>query len=730
MHRKGYGGIDRFKLAAAILVVAIHTGPLSAWLPYADFVLTGIVARLAVPFLFMASGFFFFGKLSGERRSDSASLRKFSLRVCALYGAGILVYVPFNVYNGYFDESPGIGSILKDLVFDGTFYHLWYLPALILGTWIVFGLRAVFSEKGVLAAASALYAIALPGDSYYGLTGLSPMLTVAYDGLFMIFDYTRNGLFFAPIYIALGALAARRPLRDRPKRAYAAAFAVSMACLLGEGVALHAANWPRHDSMYAALVPAVYSLFRLLQSGEGKERLHERALSAWIYLLHPMAIVLVRAAAKLTGTVPLFVEDRIVYFLSIVFLSVLLSEAGIRLLRIRERSAPSKHRVWAEIDLDRLAHNLGQLRSVVPAGTEIMAVVKANAYGHGSYRVAKRLSEEGVRSFAVAEIDEAIELRRRGIKGELLVLGYTPTHRLSDIAGYDLTQTAVDADDAERLQACGEPLKIQVKIDTGLGRLGESFERPERILSMYRHDRLTVTGTYSHLASADRPKTEAAFTRMQFRRFEETVARIKEAGLAPGRLHIQSSYGMLNYDCAGMDMARPGIALYGLLSNEKDRTRKAVELLPALSLKTTVILVKAVRKGERIGYGGAFEAERDSVIATLSIGYADGISRELSERGGCVLIRGRKARIVGAVCMDQMLADVTDIAGVRQGDAATLIGEDGGQELTVGEMARRTGTISNEIVAAIGNRVERVYVSKPRRKRGRQINWRALALRG
>ncbi|MFC4601070.1 serine racemase VanT catalytic subunit [Cohnella hongkongensis] len=397
----------------------------------------------------------------------------------------------------------------------------------------------------------------------------------------------------------------------------------------------------------------------------------------------------------------------------------LLSEAGPQPLRLRQRPAPAKARAWVEVDLDRLAHNLGQLRSAAPGGTEIMAVVKANAYGHGGFRVAKRLYEEGVRSFAVAEVEEAIELRRRGIRGEVLVLGYTPTHRLADIVRYDLTQTAVDADDAERLQAYGAPLKIQVKIDTGMRRLGESFDKPERILSMYRHDRLLVTGTYSHLASSDRPESEAAFTRLQFRRFEEAVSRVREAGFDPGRLHIQSSYGLLNYDFPGMDIVRAGIALYGLLSREEDRTRKAVDLLPALSLKTTVILVKQVREGEGIGYGGAFVAERDSVIATLSIGYADGIARELSERGGCVLIRGRKVRIVGAVCMDQMLADVTDVEGVSQGDTATLIGEDGWHRLTAGEMARRAGTISNEIVSSIGSRIKRIYVASSPGKKSR-----------
>ncbi|TVX99947.1 serine racemase VanT catalytic subunit [Cohnella terricola] len=373
----------------------------------------------------------------------------------------------------------------------------------------------------------------------------------------------------------------------------------------------------------------------------------------------------------------------------------------------------SKHRVWAEIDMDHLAHNLRQLQHIVPSGTEIMAVVKADAYGHGVSGIAKRLEDEGVGFFAVADVDEAVALRRRSIRGEILVLGYTATNRLRDIVKYSLTQTAVGAEDAERLQAYGAPMKIHVKIDTGLGRLGESFEHLDRILSMYRHSRLQVTGTFSHLASADQGEAEGkAFTIAQIRRFQDILGQIRNAGYDPGRLHIQSSYGILNYEVKGMDFVRPGIALYGLLSSDGDETRSVVDLRPVLSLKATVVLVKKVHEGETIGYGGSFMASRSSIVATLSVGYADGIARKLSERGGCVLIRGQRARIVGKICMDQMLVDVTDIADVRQGDIATLIGEDGGQMVTAGEWAWRTETITNEIVASIGSRVERVYISK------------------
>jgi len=371
------------------------------------------------------------------------------------------------------------------------------------------------------------------------------------------------------------------------------------------------------------------------------------------------------------------------------------------------------HRVWAEINLDNLAHNLGQLQRIVPPGTAIMAVVKADAYGHGAYGIAKRLEDEGVGFFAVAEVDEGVALRRRSIRGEILVLGYTVTSRLQDIVRYSLTQTAVDAEDAERLQAYGASMKIHVKIDTGMGRLGESFEHPDRILSMYRHNRLQVTGTFSHLASADQQDSEGRmFTSAQIRRFQEILGQIRSAGYDPGRLHIQSSYGILNYEMKGMDFVRPGIALYGLLSSDEDKTRSVVDLRPVLSLKASVVLVKKVREGEAIGYGGSFTASRNSVVATLSVGYADGIARKLSEKGGWVLIRGQRARIIGRICMDHMLADVTDIEGVHQGDTATLIGEDGGQTITAGELARRAGTITNEILASIGSRVERVFVSK------------------
>lgn len=717
MPKIGYGGVDRFRLAAALLVIANHTGPLTSISANADFLLTGIVARLANAFFFMASGYFLFGLMQGDGRQDRAALGKMLGRLGWFYGAGILLYLPLNIYAGYFDRTRGALSYAEDIVFNGTFYHLWYLPAAMLGICIVYALRTALPDRWVLAAAAVLYALGLLGDSYYGVTAQSGVLTSFYDALFHGFEYTRNGLFFAPLYVALGALAARRPLRVRFGGGYAAATAASLGLLLAEGVLLRSADYPRHDSMYIFMVPTAYALFRLLLAWGGASRRSLRSVCSWMYLLHPLAIVLVRGIAEQTGTEPLLLRTSPVYFAAVSALSALLSGAVVFLsafLRRRRNRQPAQaapSRAWTEIDLDRLEHNWRALQAAAK-GMRLMAVVKADAYGHGGVPVAKRLYRAGARSFAVAEVNEGIALRRAGIRGDILVLGCTPTPRLGDLVRYRLTQTVVGADDAERLQAYGKKLDVHVKIDTGLNRLGERFDRIERVLSIYRHSRLRVKGTFSHLAAADgAAPEEVAFTELQVERFRRAIEQVRAAGLNPGELHLQGSCGLLNYPELRFDLARPGIALYGLLPTERDKRRARVDLRPVLSLRAAVTRVSDVRAGESVGYGRAFVAERDCRIATISIGYADGVPRALPEGGGCVLIRGRRARMVGRVSMDQLAVDVTDAGDVREGDTATLIGRDGGEAISAEQFAGWAGTIANEIVSALGARLERQFVA-------------------
>ncbi|RED63226.1 serine racemase VanT catalytic subunit [Cohnella lupini] len=386
--------------------------------------------------------------------------------------------------------------------------------------------------------------------------------------------------------------------------------------------------------------------------------------------------------------------------------------AAIASIGIKTSRKTDKHRAWAEINLDNLDHNLSELRRVLPSATSIMAVVKADAYGHGAVRVAKRLYAGGVRFFAVAEIEEAAALRKKGVKGDILILGYTPSDRLEDLIRFNLTQTVTNAEDAERLQAFGKKLKVHIKIDTGMNRLGEPWSHEERILSMYRHSHLIVLGTYSHLAVADSLEPDdVSFTRTQTKRFNDLVERIRDAGLPTGRLHLQSSYGILNHSGLTADLARPGIALYGLLSNDRDRVLADVELRPVLSLKASVTRVAMVRAGESVGYGRSFVASRDTKIASVSIGYADGVPRVLSENGGCVLIRGRRAKIIGKISMDQITVDITSLTDVEPGDTVTLIGQDGDNSISAGEIGRLAGTITNDVLCSIGSRVSRETIS-------------------
>ncbi|WP_256720448.1 MULTISPECIES: serine racemase VanT catalytic subunit [Paenibacillus] len=374
----------------------------------------------------------------------------------------------------------------------------------------------------------------------------------------------------------------------------------------------------------------------------------------------------------------------------------------------------SKPRAWAEINLNHLRHNLKELKRVLPDTCDMMAVVKANAYGHGGPEVAKFLAGEGVRYFAVAAYSEGIALRKQGVFVEILVLGYTPPEAFSELVRYRLIQTVVSVDYAEELNRFGrkhgEKMNVHIKIDSGMSRLGVLYDNIEPICSMYKQSNLQVTGIYSHLSMSDSQKEEdILYTNQQIDRYHQVIEQIRKAGLEPGMLHIQSSYGILNYPADGYSLARPGIALYGLLSKEDDRPNVKIHLRPVLSLKASVVQVKTIQAETPVGYGRNYVPNQTSRIAVVSIGYADGISRALFEQDGFVLVRGRKANIVGNICMDQMMIDVTHIEGVQAGDTVTLIGQDGKETITAGQIARRSGTVTNEVLSGIGERVERVY---------------------
>ena len=552
--RRGYPAVDRFRVAAALLVVCIHTAPLASFSAAADFALKTL-ARLAVPFFFTATGFFLLGELvrPGLRpRTLSPGVRRFLKKTGVLYAACTVLYLPVTLYAGNFPVENVLGELVRDAVLDGTFYHLWYLPAALLGVLVVCGLLRFLRPGAAAGVCGALYLAGLLGDSWYGLAKQLPALKAGYDALFGVMDYTRNGLFFAPAFLMLGALLAGFPARRRP-RACLAGLGCSLALLFAEAFGLRALGWPRHDSMYLALVPCACFLFLCLLVPRGGDAPFLREFSMLVYVLHPMAIVGVRGAAKALHAREWLVENSLAHFVAVAAASC---AAAWLLARLSQRrrwdghsgTAPKpdlrRARAWAEVDLD------------------------------------------------------AFEALARKLRG----------------AGYTLPP-----------------------------------------------------------------------------------------------LHAQASCGILNQPQPDCGYARPGIALYGALSTAGYAARLHPVLAPALALRARVVSVRRVPPGEGAGYGLAFRARRSTRLAVVAIGYADGWPRAAGEGRGHVLLHGRRAPVVGRVCMDQLLVDATD-TGAAVGDVATLIGADGPERITAEEAAEAAGTIANELLCRIGPRVPRVYL--------------------
>lgn len=338
----------------------------------------------------------------------------------------------------------------------------------------------------------------------------------------------------------------------------------------------------------------------------------------------------------------------------------------------------------------------------------IMAAVKANAYGHGATQVAGILQQCGVTDYCVASLAEGVELRSAGIRGQILILGYTHPSELTEAAAYDMTQTVVDAAYARELERFGQPIKVHIGIDTGMHRLGERFEKFEDILSMWQIRNLQITGIFSHLCVADGTGVgDREYTLHQIAGFLKVTEQLRKAGITGFCTHLLSSYGVLNYPEYHFDYARIGIALYGILSSLGDRTKVSLPLKPVLSLKARIQSVRTLEAGESAGYGLTYTAAGQRRIAALSVGYADGIPRSLSNTG-YVLIHGKKAPVAGRICMDQMMADITDVAEAAPGDEAVLIGRSGTEEISAPLFASWAGTITNEVLSRLGGRLDRI----------------------
>ena len=373
-----------------------------------------------------------------------------------------------------------------------------------------------------------------------------------------------------------------------------------------------------------------------------------------------------------------------------------------------------RRRTWAEIDLDRAKLNYMSVREAVGERVKICCVIKANAYGHGAVKMAAFYEEMGADYLAVSNIEEALQLREKNIKTPILILGYTPEECAGVLALYGITQTVYSHSYDKKLARVAEELgvkvKIHIKIDTGMGRIGflcrggENDELAEAA-EICREKSLIPEGIFTHLAVADENTDGDEFTAAQLQAFNRAVQRLKEKGIAFEIRHAANSAAIFDHPECHLDMVRAGIVLYGLKPSEK--MRSLPRLYPVMSLKSVISHIKEVQTGQTVSYGRTFFANRNTTAATVPIGYADGLWRVNGAHDSYMLVNGKYAPIIGRICMDQLMLDVSETdCGV--GDVVTVFGAD--SICSADAIARRNGTINYEIVCAIGERVPRAFI--------------------
>lgn len=369
------------------------------------------------------------------------------------------------------------------------------------------------------------------------------------------------------------------------------------------------------------------------------------------------------------------------------------------------------YRVQANINLDAICNNIKNAKKKLKEGTKIMAIIKADAYGHGAVPVAKAL-DELVDAYGIAIIEEGIELRNAGVKKPILILGYTPVQQLELLVKYDITAAVFRYEMAEKLskeaKKQGKIAKVHIKLDTGMGRIGfmpEDSSIPV-IKNISKLEGIKIEGCFSHFARADEKNLD--FTHLQLEHYTNFVNRLEGEGIIIPIKHISNSAGIMELPEANLDMVRSGIITYGLYPSDEVHKENLI-LEPSMEIKACISYLKEVKEGTGISYNSTYITKRRTKVATIPVGYGDGYPRALSSKGR-VLIHGQSAPILGRVCMDQFMVDVTDISDVQEGDVVTLVGKDGNEFITVEEVSSASGSSFNyEFVCDVGKRIPRVY---------------------
>jgi alanine racemase len=380
--------------------------------------------------------------------------------------------------------------------------------------------------------------------------------------------------------------------------------------------------------------------------------------------------------------------------------------------------------IWAEIDLNAYAHNIKELRRITHPNACLMAVVKANGYGHGAVEVAREALQNGAEWLGVARIDEAIRLRQQGLTAPILIFGYTPPDLAKQLIEFDLTPTVYSFSTAEILsgnaQSMGKTIAIHIKVDSGMGRLGllpdtlmpkkaptdMKNEAVREIQSISKLAGLDIEGIFTHFATAD--SADTSYAKKQLDIFLDFTHQLRQAGLEPLLKHAANSAALIQLPESHLDMVRPGIATYGLWPSEEMNAMQAV-LKPAMALKSKIIHLKNVPAGFNVSYGITYQTQHPTTIATVPVGYADGFSRLLSSRGH-MLVHGKKVPIIGRVCMDLTMLDVGTLSNVNLEDEVVIFGQQDNESISADEIASRLNTINYEVVSTITARVPRIYI--------------------
>ena len=376
-----------------------------------------------------------------------------------------------------------------------------------------------------------------------------------------------------------------------------------------------------------------------------------------------------------------------------------------------------ENRTWAEVDLDAIAHNMREIRRITDKNAQIMAVVKADAYGHGFMETAKTLLENGADRLAVAVLQEGKQLRSRGVTVPILILGASGPEDAEDLINFDITPNVFDYEFAKALSYEAEKkekvTKIHIKLDTGMSRIGfvvddgDHEEIVDEIIKVSKLPYIEIEGIFSHFSTSDEENRE--YTALQFKRFMQVVDVLEQRGLHIPIKHICNSAGIMMYPEMHLDMVRPGVILYGMYpSDEVDKTR--LNLIPAMTLKSRITLVKDVEPGRGVSYGKEYITDRTTKIATVPIGYADGYLRKIAKKGR-MLVHGVKVPIIGRICMDQCMIDVTNVHNIDKGDEAIIFGKEG---ITIDDVAEWLETINYEVACVIGKRIPRIYTRNGR----------------